>query len=326
MSSLVIDRDGSTSNPLDTVEVPAMRPVKMQGALKRFAMSITFLTIVGHLFLGFEQAPIQPLIALLVGYILQLALEWLHAYANNTTPKFYGGFNRLVAFLLPTHIACLSIAMLMYFNDRIWIICFAVAVAITSKTLFRVPTKQGSRHFFNPSNFAISATFLLFPSVGLTMPWMWTTEISGWADWAFPVLIFILGTMLHLKYASRIWVVISFLVSFAAQALFRGLFFEDTNLWTALAPATGVAAMIFTFYMAPDPATSPTGMWQQIVFGTGISLTYMLLVMSHIVFALFFSLTIVCLLRGFIMAVASYLPDTTTSRSGPALSTTGIGS
>ncbi len=308
MSSLAIETPGSTSKIPDAAELPSIRPAKMQGALKRFAISITILTVVGHLFLGFEQAIIQPVVALAVGYALQLTLEWLYAYANNTTPKFYGGFNRLVDFLLPTHIACLSIAMLMYFNDRVWIIAFAVAVAITSKTLFRVPTKDGSRHFLNPSNFAISATFLLFPSVGLTMPWMWTTEISGWADWAFPVLIFVLGTMLHLKYASRIWVVISFLVSFVVQALFRGLLFDDTNVLNALAPATGVAAMIFTFYMAPDPGTTPSGMWQQIVFGSSVSLIYMILVMSHIAFGLFFALTIVCLLRGLIMAVTSYLP------------------
>jgi hypothetical protein len=186
----------------------------------------------------------------------------------------------------------------MYFNDRLWIIAFAVAVALTSKTLFRVPAQVGSQHFLNPSNLAISITFLLFPSVGLTMPWMWTTEVSGWADWAFPILIFCLGTMLHLKYASRLWVVVSFLFSFAAQALFRGLFLEGTNVLTALAPATGVAAMIFTFYMAPDPGTSPAGKYEQILFGTSISLVYMILVMCHIVFALFFALTIVCLIRG----------------------------
>jgi Na+-translocating ferredoxin:NAD+ oxidoreductase RnfD subunit len=165
-----------------------------------------------------------------------------------------------------------------------------------------VPTADGSRHFFNPSNLALSVTFLLYPSIGLAMPWMWTTELSGFGDWIFPIIIFVLGTMLHLKYASRIWVVLSFLVAFAGQAIFRGLCFEDTNLFTALGPATGVPAAIFTFYMAPDPATSPSGKREQILFGSSIAVVYMILMMLHVVYALFYALTVVCLLRGLYMA------------------------
>ena len=294
-------------------------PRQWQGALRRFALSITVLTIVGHAYLGFEQSVAQPLVALATAYSMQLLLEWIYARCNGLTPKFYGGIGKLVDFLLPAHIAALAIAMLLYFNDRLWMVAFATSVAIGSKFVLRVPTVNGSRHYLNPSNLGLTLTFLLFPSVGVAMPWQWTTEISGPVEWLFPVAIFVLGTMLHLKYASRIWVVLSFLVAFAVQAVIRGLA-PDVNILTALAPATGVPAAIFTFYMAPDPATSPQGRNSQIAYGASIALVYMALMYLHVVFALFYALTIVCTVRGFSMAAlywrgaranAERLPDQT---------------
>jgi hypothetical protein len=265
------------------------------------------LTIVGHAYLGFEQSFAQPIVALATAYSMQLLLEWLHARSIGRPPRFVGGFGNVVDFLLPAHIAALSLAMLMYFNDRLWVVAFAVAVAIGSKSLLRVSTGNGTRHFFNPSNFGIAVTFLLFPSVALAMPWQWTTEVSGAADWEFPIIVFIAGTLLHLKYASRIWGIVSFLISFVVQAVFRGLVFEDQSVLTTLMPATGVAAMIFVFYMAPDPATSPSAPKRQMIFGASISLVYMILMFMHVVFALFFALTIVCLIRGVCMAVTPLL-------------------
>jgi hypothetical protein len=283
------------------------RTVSHQAALRRFALTITALTILGHGYLGFEQSPAQPLVALATGYVLQLLLEWVYARSNGLTPKFTGSLQNLVDFLLPAHIASLTIAMLLYFNDRLWVVAFAVSVAIASKFVFRVPIGHGrTRHFFNPSNLGMTVTFLLFPSVGITMPWQWTTELSGTADWLFPVIVFILGGALHLKYASRIRVIIAFLIAFVVQAIIRGLA-PDTNILTALAPATGVPAAIFTFYMAPDPATSPAGRYAQVVFGASIAIVYMILMYLHVVFALFYALTIVCLIRGLGMLVKELL-------------------
>ena len=278
-----------------------------QQALRRFAMSITVLTVIGHAYLGFEQSYAQPIVAMGTAYALQLLLEWIFARGNNLTPRYLGnGFQGVVDFLLPAHVVALSIAMLLFFNDNLWMVAFTVSVAIASKSVLRVPKGNGSIHFLNPSNFAISFTFLLCPWVGLTMPWQWTAEVSGVADWAFPVLIFVLGFMLHLKHAARIWVIISFLVSFVVQAAVRGAF-PETNFFTTLLPATGVPAAIFTFYMAPDPVTSPSSRNGQIVFGSSISLVYAVLVSMHITFALFYALTIVCFGRGMLLLATHYL-------------------
>lgn len=283
----------------------AIRAPSQQAALRSFGISISLLTVIGHGFLGFEQSIAQPLVAMLTAYSMQLTLEWTHALSIKATPRFSGGVKQLIDFLLPAHIVALSISMLLYFNDRLWIVAFATSVAIASKSVFRIPTSSGSSHFLNPSNLGLTTTFLLFPSVGVTMPWQWTTELSGAADWAFPVLVFALGTVLHLKYADRLWVVVAFLVTFLGQALFRGVS-PDVNVLTALAPLSGVPLAIFTFYMVPDPATSPCTRGPQIVFGAGIAFVYMVLMLLHVVFALIFALTIACIIRGIAVWVLAH--------------------
>src|SRR5262249_12170827 len=61
------------------------------------------------------------------------------ARAQHRRPAFTTSFRSLVNSLLSAHITALACAMLLYANDRIWVVCFTSAVAITSKTLFRMP-------------------------------------------------------------------------------------------------------------------------------------------------------------------------------------------
>ena len=70
-----------------------------------------------------------------------------------------------------------------------------------------------------------------------------------------------------------------------------------------LVPMTGLAFVLFTFYMITDPATSPGSPRAQIAFGLSVALIYGLLMAAHIVFGLFFALTVVCLLRGLAIVV-----------------------
>ena len=61
---------------------------------------------------------------------------------------------------------------------------------------------------------------------------------------------------------------------------------------------TGVAFVLYTFYMVTDPATTPSGTKGQIAFGAAVAACYGLLLLSHVVFGLFFALSIVCAMRG----------------------------
>ena len=109
------------------------------GGLRRFAIAITVFNLLGHFWFGFEQSYAQPLASLATAYVTQLLLEALEAWAQQRRPAFTRGFGALVNSLLSAHITGLATAMLLYANDRIWVVCFASAVAITSKTLFRAP-------------------------------------------------------------------------------------------------------------------------------------------------------------------------------------------
>jgi hypothetical protein len=72
----------------------------------------------------------------------------------------------------------------------------------------------------------------------------------------------------------------------------------DTPFGAALAPMTGVAFILYTFYMVTDPATTPERRREQIIFGLSVAAVYGLLMVAHVVFGLFFALTIVCTFRG----------------------------
>jgi hypothetical protein len=264
-------------------------------------------TILGHAFLGFEQSYAQPLVSLAVAYGTQFLLESLTAWSERRRPRFMGGPAALVNFLLSAHITGLAVAMLLYFHERLWDVAFASAVAITSKTIFRAPCGSEWRHFFNPSNFGISATLLLFPSVGLAMPWQFGEGVTGIGDWLIIAILMVLGTMINVRYTRRILVVVGFLAGFVLQAVLRALFF-DAPILAVIMPATGVPAWIFIFYMAPDPATTPSRPWAQLLFGASVAGVYFVLMILHIVFGLFLALTIVSAARGaglYITAIAA---------------------
>jgi len=61
---------------------------------------------------------------------------------------------------------------------------------------------------------------------------------------------------------------------------------------------TGLAFLLYTFYMISDPGTTPYKAKDQVIFGFSIALVYSFLMMFHIVFGWFFALLIVCCIRG----------------------------
>jgi hypothetical protein len=272
-------------------------------ALRRFAVAMTVLNILGHTVLGFEPPIAQPLLALAAAYAMELLLELLDARAQGRRPRFLGGPAALVNFLLSAHITGLACAMLLYANERVLPVMFAAAAAIGSKALFRVPVGSGTRHFFNPSNFGITATLLLFPWVGIAPPYQFTENIFGWADWALPALFVVIGSFLNARFTRKIPVVLAWVTGFALQAVVRSAL-HGTPVAAALMPMTGVAFLLFTFYMVTDPATTPIPWRHQIAFGAGVAAVYGVLVSFHVVFGLFFALTIVCTARGLALQVA----------------------
>jgi hypothetical protein len=291
--------------------MPAVDKVPPQRilALRRFGIAITILTILGHTVLGFEQSLAQPLCSLLTTYSVELIIEYCGARSQRKTPAFLGGGRTgFVNFLLPAHISGLAIGMLLYASDRILPFVCAAAVAICSKALFRVPTANGPRHFLNPSNFGITVTLLMFPSVGIAPPYMFTEGLGRAAAVLLPLLIVCTGLMLNVTLTRRLPLILAWLGSFAVQAFLRT--FTGDALLPILNAMTGVAFILFTFYMITDPATTPSQPKRQLLFGLGVGIAYGVLVVFHVVFGLFFGLTLVCILRGGLITLGYLLSRT----------------
>ena len=140
-------------------------------------------------------------------------------------------------------------------------------------------------------------TLLLFPIVGIAPPYQFTERLGAAGDWILPCVIIVSGTFLNAKFTGRLPLIAAWLAGFALQACARSLIFGTPTI-AALTPMTGMAFILFTFYMVTDPATSPARTRAQILFGAGVAAVYGFLVVCHVVFGLFFALTIVCALRG----------------------------
>jgi Na+-translocating ferredoxin:NAD+ oxidoreductase RnfD subunit len=83
----------------------------------------------------------------------------------------------------------------------------------------------------------------------------------------------------------------------------------------SLNPMTGVAFLLFTFYMVTDPATTPDSVRGQIAFGASVAVAYGTLMAFHVVFGLFFGLTAVCIGRGVLLQLRSLAAQRAEARS-----------
>lgn len=266
-------------------------------ALWRFATAVTILNILGHTVLGFEQSWAQPVVGIIVGVTLEFTLEMLSAWGDRRPLRFAGGRNNMISFVLPAYITSLVVPMLLYSNDQLWPIAFGVAVGIGSKYIFRVRVGAVTRHFLNPSNTGIAVVLFLFPWVGIAPPYHFTENVVGIWDWAIPAVIIVSGSYLNINFTRKMPLILSWLGAFFAQAVIRSLIF-GTTLASTLLPMTGLAFLLFTFYMISDPGTTPFPRKAQIAFGVSVGVVYGVLVMLHVVFGIFFALMIVCTIRG----------------------------
>lgn len=278
---------------------------KRLGGLHRFAAAITLLNVIGHGFLGFETSWAHPLVALATGYTIEVLLELIDARATHRPLRFLGGGAMgFVNFLLSAHISGLAVSMLLYPNQSLMPVVFATAAAMGSKAVFRVAVAGRVRHVMNPSNFGISLTLVLFPWVGIAPPYQFTENVAGLMDWVIPLIIICSGTFINFRFTSRLPLLAAWLLGFAAQAGFRSVFMGAT-FGPSLAPMTGLAFLLFTFYMITDPPTTPSTTRNQIAFGLSVAAVYGALMAAHIVFGLFFSLVIVCTVRGLCIVVSN---------------------
>ncbi|MFD2467418.1 enediyne biosynthesis protein UnbU [Amycolatopsis silviterrae] len=277
---------------------------RRSAALRRFGASITVLTVLGHTVLGFEQAYLTPVVAVVAALAAEIVLESVEAATASRRPRYLGKPGAVVDFLLPAYITGMACAMLLYANDRFMPTVLASVVGVASKYVVRVRVGGKSRHVLNPSNVGIVAVLLLFGWVGIAPPYEFTEWVAGWWGAVVPALLLIAGTMLNAQLTGKVPLILGWVGGFLAQALLRALF-TDVSLVSAVLPLTGTAFVLFTNYMITDPGTTPSSRRNQVVFGLATAAVYGLLVQLHVVFGLFFALTITCALRAVVLAVAA---------------------
>lgn len=267
-------------------------------ALRNFAISMSIFNILGYTVLGFEQPWTFPILALLVGYATEFAVEIIAARATRRRAAFTGnGAWGVYTFLLPTHITALAVNMLLYANDRFAAIAFGVVVAIGQKAILRAPVMGRMRHFMNPSNFGITIALLTFSWVNMAPPYEFTENVPDVFRVMVPTIIITAGTVLNTMLTKKVPLIMGWVGGFVIQALLRH-YIWGVSLWGALVPMTGVAFVLYTNYMITDPGTTPSkGRWQ-FMFGSGVAMVYGVLMLFNVVYTLFFATCIVCLLRG----------------------------
>lgn len=276
------------------------KPDLRLAGLRRFAITISVVNILGHIVLGFESSWAQMFVALLTAYATEIVLEIVDARANQRAYRFAGGIWKLIDFLLPAHIAGLAVSMLLYTGELLLPFVFAAAVAIASKALFTAPVDKSKRHFLNPSNTGIAMTVLLFPALAPIMPWQFTEGLSTGTSRAFPVLLVCLGIFMNWRYSKRLPLVLGWVIAFALQGELRCVM-NDLPFIVGLIPMTGVGFVLFTFYMVTDPGSTPTDWREQVIFGSMIGLVYSLLVLAQVSYGFYYALFIVCFSRGLIL-------------------------
>ncbi len=267
-------------------------------ALRRFAISITIFNIIGYTVLGFEQPYTYPFIALATAYTTEILLEILGARAQGRPVRFRGnGFKGLAEFLLPAHITGLALNMLTYVNDQVLVMMFGVVVAVGAKWVLQAPVRGRLRHYMNPSNFGITIILLVFPWASIAPPYHFTEQVDSWVGWLIVGIIMVSGTVLNAMLTQRMWLIGAWLITFALQAIIRGLVF-DTAIPGALGMMTGVAFVLYTNYMVTDPGTTPSKPASQILFGSGVAIAYGFFMVVHVAYGLFLATALVCLIRG----------------------------
>jgi Na+-translocating ferredoxin:NAD+ oxidoreductase RnfD subunit len=284
--------------------------------LRTSATLATVFTILGHNFFGFEQSALTVLVALATGYSCAIAFEWIDAKANGRQPGFLGkGWLGVVDFLLSAHMTSITMSFLIFTQDHVWVLAFAVATALASKYLFRVRINGRLQHVFNPSNFGVAVTLVLFQYVA-SIPWGYTEELGGWWDVLVPLFIVGLGFRLNLLFTKRLPLIGSWLGFFLLQGAIRSVV-HGLPFTAQLFPLTGIAFVLFTFYMITDPQTSPTIPRNQVIYGAGIALSYAVLLELHVMFTMFFAVVMASAGRAAVLLAYNALESR--RAPGPAL-------
>ncbi|MEE2744527.1 MAG: FG-GAP-like repeat-containing protein [Bdellovibrionota bacterium] len=219
-------------------------------------LSICFLLFsylfLGITVLGFNRTPIQILTTSFSACLFEMAL-------------FYFFKERKLIFPLSALITSFSLSLLLNYSHNNYLLLVPVFFAIGSKYLL---TFKG-RHMLNPAQAGVSFSLIFCGHLITSSPaYQWNGIGSMGAFIAGFGLFFLVPKV------KRFPLVISFLVAFTLQTLFRAWLMKHHLPFATLffGTLTSPAFFLFTFFMITDPATSPKDTKGQVITGITLAL------------------------------------------------------
>jgi hypothetical protein len=250
--------------------------VKRSTAIKRsdpripFATILTVYAVLGSTWLGFNRNPLQILLTVLVGCLMDMSFHWVLHRRGLLIP-------------LSAYISSLSIALVLNYSHNYYLLFLPVFFCIASKYVF---TFQ-ERHVFNPSLFGVVAALVVGGGLFSPAPayqWGGMVLVSAFIATA--------GLALFVFRVQRGALIVSFLLFYSLQVLARAYVTrwhlppEMLILGTLSAPTF----YLFTFYMMTDPKTSLAKPRQQVLWALAIVLVDLWFHTRQSLYTLFFAL------------------------------------
>jgi Na+-transporting NADH:ubiquinone oxidoreductase subunit NqrB len=246
-------------NPPYTFSIPTLKDPRFT-----IAAALTLWTVLGQTSYYFNRDPLQIVLAVGTACVIDVLIALV-------------GFRQLLV-PLSAYITGLSVGILLEsFDWRVYVV--ASTWGILSKHLLR----DATRHFFNPSNFAIVLSLVLCREIATVAPG------SQWgADYRVSLVIIGLG-LLMMRRVKRLDLTLSWLGGFVLMGLFR-MALGQGGLVFALGPMTGAEFALFTFSMLPDPKVTPPTKRGRILWGLSIAAMDGVLRYFEIRYSMFFAL------------------------------------
>src|SRR5260370_20274221 len=242
-----------------------------------FATLLTLYAILGCTVLGFNRSPLQILLTILAGCLLEMLFHWLFCEREWIVP-------------LSAYISCVSIALLLNYSHNYYLLFLPVFFCISSKYIF---TYQG-KHFFNPSLFGIVGALTLGHGLYSSSPaYQWGGSLA--------MAVFLVTAALALFFfpLGRTALILSFLGFYAIVTLVRAYLIR----WhmppevLILGALTSPRFYLFTFYMFTDPKTSVNCRKKQILWALAVVLVDLWLHTRESLSTLFYALFLVSAAR-----------------------------
>jgi Na+-translocating ferredoxin:NAD+ oxidoreductase RnfD subunit len=243
------------------------------------AAALTLWTILGQTAYYFNRDPLQLGVAIGSACLLDFAITAF--------------WRRQFVVPLSAYITALSVGLLLESYDwRVFVV--APIWGILSKYLLRDRT----RHFFNPSNFAIVMALVFGHGLASVAPG------SQWgADYRVAFVIIALGLMMMTR-LKQLDLTFAWMGGFVLMSLLR-MALGQGGLVFALGPLTGAEFALFTFSMLPDPKTCPPTRAGRIVWGLSIAVMDGVLRYLEIRYSMFYALFTHCAMLPLIRALAA---------------------